>query len=290
MRPDHTYLILESGAGLVRFDNVYQLFKYDDIETSQGVSAKHHRDNMVQLEGFKDLDNYEGRMNTERYKEDVNRVNNYLNTRFKMTPKKKEILSMAKKELETDKDFLDLIYKAKSEKRRLVKSKHGGSINIPRYSTGSEYVFDKGIKGAKKATLDMAFQVGTFSGQSYSRSFVNILKTILSCQALGISLNIDVFDSDIRGHNNGAGYIICNIANSKKKLNVASILTASDEMFFGYSLFNGYSASGKPYGISGYLSEAQIQEDLGNRYDVIGGNLLESEDNLVSKILKIAGK
>jgi hypothetical protein len=153
-------------------------------------------------------------------------------------------------------------------------------------------VFRRNTPGAKKATLDMAFQVGTFCGGDYTGSFVSILKTVLMCQALNINLNIDVFDSDVAGVGGGPAYIICNVAKSCEKLNFRKLLVSSHREFFSYSLFNGYSAAGQRTNIMGFLDEHRIARDLGSRYDVIGGNHLTLDDSeeqqLVSKILKIA--
>lgn len=271
-KPIFTHEVLPSGSGLIRFNDAEDMFYYDVKDNNpRGIGWAWHSDSMGQ-------------------------ISSYLLDRWTLTPEKLQIIDEAQKELQMDKDFIELVYKAKSEKRNYTKSKFGGNLNIPRFASQQEKVFDRLTPGAKKITVDMAFQVGTFQGGNYRESFKNILKTILMAQALGINLNIDVFDSDYRGYNIGDGYIICNIAKAEEKLNMRKILVASHSEFFNFSLFNGYAASGLPYSIQGFLSTTQIREDLGPMYDVIGGNMQDVANNqegkkeLVSKLLKIGWK
>lgn len=277
MKPIFTHEVLPSGSGLIRFNDAEDMFYYDNKENNPiGVS----------LRGLEQEDGWVSRSS----------VRSYLANRWVLTPIKINIIEEAQKELEMDKDFINLVYKAKSDKRNYTKSKFGGNLNIPRFASQQEKVFDRLTPGAKKITVDMAFQVGTFQGGNYQESFKNILKTILMAQALGINLNIDVFDSDRSGYGYNRGYIICNIAKAEEKLNMRKILVASHREFFDFSLFNGYGASDKKYGISGFLSTSRIAEDLGPMYDVIGGNMQdnandeEGKHELISKILKIGWK
>jgi len=269
-KPEFTYKLLPSGTHLVRFDELREIYKYDDPDFNPtGISIR------------------------EKTKEEyLERNSQYLKERHILTPKKLKIIDDARKDMELDKEFLDLVYKAKSHKRAFAMNKFGGNLSMPHYSTGAEKVFKRGQPGAKKMTLNLAFQVGTFTGGNYTQSFVRILKTVLMCQAMNIQLNIDVFDSDETGIDNHDSYVICNVAKSHEKLNMRNILASSHQEFFSTTLFNGYSAAGMPGFISGYLDQHQIVQDLGEYYDVIGGNMLvnkfnDEQQELVSKILKI---
>lgn len=268
-KPFYTYKVLPSGSGLVRFESAEDMFYYD-LPSNNPMGYKN-----------------------EKYREHA--VQRYFKDRYIMSSRKLALIESAKKELEMDKDFIGLVYKAKSAKRNYSKSKFGGNLNIARFASQQEKVFDRLTPGAKKITIDMAFQVGTFSGDNYENSFKNIIKTILMAQALGINLNIDMFDSDIYGHKGRNGYIICNVAKAEEKLDLRKILVASHSEFFWYSLFQGYGAASDDdsYSIYGYLSTSRIKDDLGPMYDVIGGNMQdvandqEGKKELVSKILKI---
>ena len=121
-----------SGARLIRFDSPEDLFYYED--------PKHN----TQLLG--------GHYNGGNAKK-------YLRDRYAMTPKKQDIIIRAQQELKHDKEFLDLIYKAKSAKRSYTYKKAGGALSIPKYAIGDEKLFKRMTPGAKKQTLNMAFQV-----------------------------------------------------------------------------------------------------------------------------------
>lgn len=263
-KPNVLVEVLPSGHTLVRFDNLAELFWYDEYDNNpNGISIRRGHDET-----------------------------HYKNVRNIMTPQKAAIITKARKDLTVDKEFLKLVYKAKSDKRGYEMSKFGGILSIPHYSRQEDKMFKKSKVGEKKATLNMCFQVGTMMGGDYQGSFVSIIKTILMAQALNISLNIDMFDSDTAAIE-GGGYVICNVAKSTSKLNMKSILACSHEQFFSYSLFNGYSASGKQRHIGGFLSQGTIVRDLSERYDIIGGNMLKSAQDgdggaMMSKILKIA--
>lgn len=260
-----------SGATLVRFNSLKDLFWYDIIKNNvSGISIKSYN-------------------STLEYERNLSR---YFKERSILTARKQEIIKKAMKSLKTDKDFIELVYKAKSIKRKQVLNKFGGNLSMPHYASNSEKIFNKGVLGAKKATLDIAFQVGTFSGRDYENSFISIIKTILMCQAMNISVNIDMFDSDTSAIQGGA-YVICNVLNSREKLNLKNILTCSHIEFFNCSLFNGYSASGKQRHIGTFLPERTIIKDLSDRYDIIGGNTIrevgenKEQREMISRILKI---
>lgn len=268
METSFTYKRLESGAHLIRFDELHEIYKYDDPSFNpQGIAI---RDNYDYMENNKD----------------------YFRDRLILTPAKLQMINDARKNLEHDKEFLELVYKAKSDKRAYQMNKFGGNLSMPHYAIGAEKMFKRGQPGAKKATLNMAFQVGTFVGGNYTQSFARILKTVMMCQAMNINVNIDVFDSDRSGVGGEDSYIICNVAKSHEKLNLQNILASSHREFFNVTLFNGYEAARQGGYISGFLNESRIKHDLGEYYDVIGGNMLldnfdDEKREMVSKILKI---
>lgn len=267
-RPKVHYEQLHSGTHLVRFNDIQDMFYYDEYDNNPSGC------------GMKYLNDYTSNSAIDTYKK----------TRMIMTSSKRRIIAAANKSLERDKEFLELVYKAKSAKRNFKQNKFGGNLSMVHYVTNADKIFKKNSPGAKKATLNMAFQVGIFSGQDYTASFVKILKVIFMAQAFGINLNIDMFDSDVRGIDHRDGYVICNVARSTEKLSLRKVLACSHKEFFHYTLFNGYSAAGMPTGISGYLSDNTIKEDLSEFYDVIGGNTLNPEvenNELISRILKI---
>lgn len=262
-------ITLQSGARLVRFDNLSDIFYYDVFENNpRGL-------------GMREAIEY------------PRQVTRYFEERSILTEQKKEIIKRAQKELSIDEEFLELVYKGKSQKRQFTLNKFVGNLSIPHFAMQNEKIFKKSQPGAKKQVLNMAFQVGTFVGGNYGESFTKILKTILMCQAMNISVNIDMFDSDTCAIGDGASYVIVNVAKSSEKLNFRAILAASHSAFFRVTLFNGYSASGNPYRIGTFLDQSRIIRDLGPFYDVIGGNILLDEGShaesnpLVSKILKI---
>ena len=275
-KPDVLCKTLDSGAELVRFDNLQDIFWYDDPQNSpSGIRIK---------EMLEHADSHEYYMKSHE---------TYFKERRILTKEKQSIIDKASKNMQMDREFLELVYKAKSVKREYRLNRFGGNLSMAHYASNSEKIFKKGRPGAKKVTLNMAFQVRVFSGGNYADSFVKILKTILMCQAMGISVNIDMFDSDTRAIDGGDSYVICNVAKSHEKLNLKSILTSSHPEFFHCSLFNGYGASGKAYHIGTFLNESKIRRDLGSMYDVIGGNTLtevgedDEQKELISRILKI---
>lgn len=261
-RPHSLNLVLPSGAQLIRFSNLEDIFWYDI------------RSNNPNGIGFSCY----GKEHFEQY----------LDARTKLTKDKIKLIDRAKRELELDKDLLSLVYKGKSDKRERTLNKFGGNLSMPHYASQSEKFFHKFNAGKKKKVINMAFQVGTFIGGNYEHSYFGIIKSILAAQALGISLNIDMFDSDTEAIDNGDSYVIVNVCKSSEKLDLKKILMCSHQMFFSGTLFNGYSASGEQARIGTFLPDRRIIHDLGSRYDVIGGNLLNSEGNeMVQKILKI---
>ena len=261
--------ILPSGAHFVRFESLQDIFVFDDIESNpRGLGMDSVRD-------------------------EPSRANKYFEQRGIFSKYKEDLVRKAQKELSIDKEFLELVYKGKSQKRKFDLNKFTGNLSMSHYAANCDKFFKKSYPGAKKQTLNMAFQVGTFVGGNYEGSFTKILKTIIMCQAMNISVNIDMFDSDTQAIGNGASYVMVNVAKSSEKLNFRAILAASHSEFFRISLFNGYSASGNQKRIGTFLSQERIIRDLGTMYDIIGGNILLDRDGhqsgspLVSKILKI---
>jgi hypothetical protein len=226
----------------------------------------------------------------DSYYNEQDSVSYYMKNRFIMTPKKIKLLEQIQRELKVDKSFNELIHKAKTDKRTYLKNKFSGNLSMVDFAKRNDKMFSKSKPGAKKSTLNLAFQVGTFAGGDYSGSVVKITKTVLMCQALGISLNIDLFDSDTNAAN-GRGYTIINVANSFKKLNFTELFVFYHRAFFRYTLFNSYLQLGKNSSISSFLDESVIIRDLSERYDIIGGNMVNkelSQDSTVSRIIKIA--
>lgn len=256
---------LPSGARLIRFQSLQDIYYYDE--------RSHNRNGL----GFRAHDNSE--------------MESYKHYRSIITPEKQKIVDRAQREMSLDKDFLSLVYKGKSLKRKFELNKFVGNLSMPQFAMGSDKMFKKGVPGAKKQTLSLAFQVGTFVGGNYEESFVKVLKTIMMCQAMNISVNIDMFDSDTRAIAGSASYVIACVAKSSEKLNFKAILAASHDAFFNFTLFNGYSASGSQDRIGTFLNQDRIVRDLSPMYDVIGGNMLNPVDgedkDLVNKILKI---
>lgn len=274
---------LPSGSTLIRFNSIHDIFWYDEHE-----NAPH----------------------SIRAREGEHISASYRANRLSITPEKKRIIERARKEMAVDKEFLEIVYKGKSDKRQFTREKFGGQLNMVAYSRGEEKMFKKMRAGAKKQTLNMAFQVGTFVGGNYTESFVNIMKTVLMCQAMGIALNIDMFDSEVFGpkipkpgqdpstvSGTVPSYTLCNVASSSQKLSFNKLLSASHREFFNHTLFNSYAAVGTHYNIRRFVETDKIKRDLSPHYDVIGGNMLPSlsekddaTDGMVSKIMKIGLK
>lgn len=268
--PQFEDIKLPSGRRIIRFSDLESLFFYDVLKNNPtGLGMRGLEDGSYGLEKL------------------------YLENRVKITPSKQRILDEAQRDIKLDKDFLNLVYKAKADKREYKLNKHGGNLSMPQYASNAEKIFKQGKPGAKKQTLNIAFQVGTFVGHNYEDAFIRIVKTVLMCQAMNIALNIDVFDSD-KSAIKGGGYVICNVIKSSEKINYRKLLACSHPEFFNGSLFNGYSASGNHDYIGGFLEESEIIKDLSPFYDVIGGNLVldKKADNekqkMVSSILKIS--
>lgn len=258
---------LESGNGLIRFDNLYDLYFYDNPANLPEVLLS---------TGYRNIGNVES---------------TYFRERGEITTNKKLILEKARKELNADKDFLKIIHEGKSAKRKYNLDKFSGNLSIVEYAKQNDKIFNKQVQGKKSKTLNIAFQVGVFLSEDYESSFIKILKLILSCQALNISLNIDVFDSDTNAFGGGWGYTIVNVAKSSCKLNLTNIFAFSHPEFFHYTLFNSYLALGTDSKVNSFIYEGQIIEDLSNRYDIISGNMVYkklSEDSTVQRIIKIA--
>jgi len=259
---------LDSGNLLMRFDNLYDIYFYDDPKNAVGLKSTGYEQSY-----YVDSD--------------------YFTDRTILTENKKYILRKAEKELNADRDFLSLIHSGKTAKRKMELNKFSGNVSIVDYAKQSDKVFKKRVEGKKSKTLNIAFQVGTFTDESYDKSFITILKLILSCQALKISLNIDVFDSDTDafGEERESGYTIVNVAKASNKINLVNLFAFSHEDFFRYTLFNSYLAYGQSSEIGTFLEEEIIISDLKDRYDIIGGNMVNkelSEDSTITRVLKIA--
>lgn len=255
---------LESGSIMIRLKNLEDSYYYDDVKNNtQGLGHK-----VISVSSYK--------------------LENYLSERHILTQEKYDIIEEVRKELIIDKSFLELTYKSKSEKRKNILNKFSGNLSIVDYSKGSDKMFHKLNRGAKKQTLNIAIQVGVFANQNYLESFKKIIKLILSCQALNVSLNIDLFDSDTKAIKGKYAYSIINLAKSDEKLDLKKIMVASHSLFFRYTLFNCYSAaeSEKLGFIETFVNQDRIIHDLGPYYDIIGGNILN--ETLDSKIIKIA--
>ena len=267
MDPKFKINILESGSMFIRFADLEDAYYFDDrTKNPRGI-------------GIRNIDEFD----------EARGVGLYLKERSIMTPQKYKMIEDVKKEVETDRSFLELIYKSKSEKRKYVLNKFVGNLSIVDYAKHSDKLFHRLMPGAKKQTLNLAFQVGTFLGGNYQESFKKIIKTIMTCQALNIALNIDMFDSDTHAVKGCNSYVMINVANSSEKINYKKIMATSYREFFSYTLFNGYSASGKQDHIGTFLSQDKVMRDLGPYYDVIGGNMLSDVDGMTSKVLKIGG-
>lgn len=274
-KPTFEVSTLPSMRTLIRVDNIYDAFYYDYPTNSRYWSTAYYR--------FIQEDYYAPR--------NLSNLKTYFTQRFILTKEKENLIDKVKRNLSIDKSFLDIIHKAKTEKRNYDKNKFCGNLSIVDYAKQNDKMFSKQIPGKKKQTLNLAFQVGTFCDGNYVESFTKILKTVLMCQALGIHLNIDMFDSDNKRAGGGNGYIIINVAKSYKKLNFVELLTAMHREFFNYTLFNGYVAMNKDSVTGGFLDEDTIVSDLSDRYDIIGGNMLNEgieKDEMVSRILKIS--
>lgn len=259
----------DSGRTIIRFEDLYDAcyWDYRDNKDKHGLNCSgcdHERGSGIDY---------------------------YMKNRFTLTSDKIKLLERVQKNLVIDTDFQNLIHKAKTTKRSVNKNKFAGNLSIVDFAKQNEKMFSRQIPGAKKSTLNLAFQVGTFANGNYEESFEKIIKTILMCQALNISLNIDLFDSDTEALAGYSGYTIINVAKSYKKLNFAELLVFSHEQFFHYTLFNSYLQLGKNSWIGTFLDERQIIDDLGSKYDIIGGNMVNKEldeDDMVSRVIKIA--
>lgn len=252
----------DKDCEIIRFDNPYDLFYYDSIENNPKGLGRNGLSN------------------------------NYINERLILTDNKLKLIETVNKNLNADKDFLDLVHKGKSNKRKFDLNKFCGNLSIVDYSKQSDKIFKKNNIQAKKKVINIAIQVGTFINGNYSDSFEKILKLILSAQALNINLNVDLFDSDTRAISGiDRAYILVNMSKSSEKLNLRNVLIGSHYEFFRGSLFNGYSASDKKLNrIGTFVSSYKISDDLGPYYDVIGGNLLSDSNTMVSKLIKISDK
>jgi len=257
---------LPGGACLLRFGALHDLFWYDEVENNpHGLGFNRCSDLDSEIKQYKEF-------------------------RHILTSSKIDLIAKTEKALSIDPEFLQLVYKGKSQKRKFELNKFVGNLSMTQYATGAEKMFYRSVPGAKKQVLNLAFQVGTFLGHDYNQGFTSILKIILMCQAMNIAVNIDMFDSDTQAIRNDPSYVIVNIAKSHEKLNLKEILVASHAAFFHFSLFNGYSASGAQRHIGTFLSQERLTRDLGPMYDVIGGNILRHQDEMVSTILKIGLK
>lgn len=271
-QPIHQEIICESGRRIYRLNNLYDVNWYDDFKNNPN--------------GY-----YNRNCGTDRQMKDYNKE------KFILTASKRRILLEARKGLTVDKDFQELIYQEKSNKRKAYKNKFGGNFLPVQYARSEEKIFERHTSGKIAPTINMAFQVGTFAGGNYTQAFTKIVKAILMAQAMGVKLNIDMFDSDTRAVR-GGGYIVVNVAKSSEKLDFNKILMCSDNRFFQISLFNAYSCQDLTdhFTVGTFLQGGQITRDLSPYYDVIGGNITEvNQENpdkreMVSKLIKVAMK
>jgi hypothetical protein len=259
---------LPSGKFLMRFDNLYDLYFYDDPKNVEGLTSTGYL-----------------------YSNGIDE--NYFIERCILTEEKKNIIRKAEKELNSDRDFLTLIHAGKTAKRKMELNKFSGNLSVVDYVKQSDKVFKKRVEGKKSKTLNIALQIGTFADENYQESFITILKLILCCQALKISLNIDVFDSDTEafGYRKKSGYTIVNVAKASNKINLVNLFAFLHEEFFRYTLFNSYLAYGQSSMVNTFLPEVNIISDLKDRYDIIGGNMVNkelSEDSTINRVIKIA--
>jgi len=259
---------LPSGKFLIRFDNLYDLYFYDDPKNVEGLTSTGYL-----------------------YSNGIDE--NYFIERCILTEEKKNIIRKAEKELNSDRDFLTLIHAGKTAKRKMELNKFSGNLSVVDYVKQSDKVFKKRVEGKKSKTLNIALQIGTFADENYQESFITILKLILCCQALKISLNIDVFDSDTEafGYRKKSGYTIVNVAKASNKINLVNLFAFLHEEFFRYTLFNSYLAYGQSSLVNTFLPEVNIISDLKDRYDIIGGNMVNkelSEDSTINRVIKIA--
>ena len=273
--PSHEIITCESGRKIIRFDKLNNLLWYDNRENNpRGIGFQNWSDNNIA---------------------------DYKKERFTITERKKKILSEAKRSMSIDKDFQNLIHKSKSDKRKAVQNKYGGSFLPVEYAKNSDYMFERYVPGKKATVLNMAFQVGMLSEGDYGSGFVKILKTILMAQAMNIRCNIDMFDSDTAAVPENGGYIIVNLARSTEKIDFNKLLISSHQQFFNFTLFNGYSAQNlnRQYHIRTFLSNDKIIKDLNPYYEVIGGNFLHRPEDptqnseqreMVNQLFKIAWK
>lgn len=268
-KPKFYHEVLPSGRNILRFSNLYDAMFYDYydnwfIKNTNGIIIDVKR-------------------STGQGTYDYPRLKTYYNDRFILTDAKVTILDKVKANILIDPEFIELTHKAKTISRKYNKNKFSGNISMVDFASQNEKLFYKRDVPKKKATLNIAIQVGVLQVQSYSSSVEKIIKLILMCQAMNISMNIDLFDSDINGFvdpklRSPAGYTIINVANSNTKINFAELMVFSHHEFFTYTLFNSYLAAAKRSSIEGYISTNTIIHDLGNRYDIISGNLLN--DNI----------
>lgn len=288
--PKFHYEVLPNNHRIVRFDDPYQAMYYDyfDVFTQ-------YKDEIINSKS--------GKLDTPTYSlyqrgkwqegENYCDLEKYEKERFILTPEKLAIIEEAEQDIKFDKDFLNLIHNAKSEKRKFIRNKFCGNLSIVEFAKQNEKMFNKQNPGAKKKTLNILFQVGVFRGDSYKKSFIKILKTIMMCQSMGIHCNIDVCDGEVYGLNGRVSYTIVNVARSDQKINFSRLFCFYHYEFFIYTLFNSYLAPKLPYSIESFVSKETFVKDLSDRYDIIGGNQLNKEickDQMVSQIIKIANK
>jgi hypothetical protein len=246
---------------------------------------------IIRFNSLYDLFYYDIRKNNPRglgYTEDYKDNESYLENRWKLDDRKKQILDKAYNNLNKDESFLKLMHKQKTLKRQLVSNKYGGNFNPVAYSRQEDKMFIKNITGKKKGSINIAIQVGVFQGKDYETSFVEILKLILSLQQLNIPYNIDMFDSDTKAIAYKDSFVIVNVSNTLEKFDLKSILCCSHEQFFWFSLFNGYSALNNQGRIETFLSETKINRLLSPYYDIIAGNISDTGySEMMLKVNKI---
>lgn len=273
---------LPSGRRLVRFTELVEIFEYD-APKYQTIGLGH----------FRALRSMTVSSESEQQEKII--LSDYFSNRFVMTPRKKNLMDRAKKEMFLDVDFQRLVYEAKSTKTELHHNKFGGNLNIPAFAKQEKKIFTKRQVGKASRTIDIAFQSGMFT----DTNFVKIIKLVRMCQEMNIHVNIDAFDSDT-GALSG-GYVIVRVISSHEKLDFNKLLACSFNTFFNFTLFNGYTGYFEnPFtresreilkNIHAFQPTENILEDLSPKYDIIlgvtGGIDRENLDSDVVNILQI---
>lgn len=290
-KPDVKVIKCPSGAVINRYASLYDGFYWDYprnrlenkvFSANVNFCVTNYSD--VELEDDRD------KWYNKNVKPFYKKISKYINLRSKMIDSKMRMIEEIKANLNADKEYMELIHLGKSNKRKYSRNKFVGVLNVPRYSMQSDYIFQRIDPKMRRPSLNMAFQVGRLS-EGYANEIMKIIKMVMMCHSLGIHVNVDFFDSDVRGSNFDYSYSIINIANSNKRLNWLDLMSAYHQEFFTYTLFLNYIGKDSNCSIDGFIGEKRIIHDLGKYYDIIGGNMISEEvsnDPMISKIIKIS--